>query len=125
MHLDERGDARQRRALEDVFTGRLGGTPRRQFPWAFKPSTLLAVVPSAIEIDHARGRGRFRVGAGTVDVRIRGPFASASTVTCVIPGHDRAGRELVADVLHARDEWFDFRLSGRCGFESTFAYSAD
>src|SRR3954470_13788433 len=35
LYVDERGDERQRRALADIFLGRLGGTPCRQFPWAF------------------------------------------------------------------------------------------
>ena len=52
LYVDERADEPRRAALEDVFTGRLGGTPQSQFPWAFKPSNLLAVVPCRIEIDH-------------------------------------------------------------------------
>ncbi len=52
LHVDERGDEPRRAALADVFSGRLGGTPLSQFPWAFKSSNLLAVVPSQIEIEH-------------------------------------------------------------------------
>src|SRR5689334_7286052 len=36
VFVDARGDERQRRALADVYTGRLGGTPSKQFPWVFK-----------------------------------------------------------------------------------------
>src|SRR5213078_2293713 len=32
MHVDERADGDQRAALADVYTGRLDGTPTRQFP---------------------------------------------------------------------------------------------
>ena len=71
LHLDERADADQRRALEDVYTGRLGGTALEQFPWAFKPSNLLEVVSSRIEIDHTPGRGWSGPGAPS-------PCASAS-----------------------------------------------
>jgi len=124
LHLDERADAGQRTALEAIFTGRLGGTPLRQFPWAFKPSTLLAVVPSRIELDHTPGRGWFRAG-GSVDVRIARPFATASAVTCVIPGHDRNGREVVAEAFEVHDEHFDFAYSGRCGYEASFDYGSD
>ena len=63
LYVDERADEPRRAVLEDIFTGRLGGTPLSQFPWAFKPSNLLAVVPSRIEIDHTRaaaGSGRER-----------------------------------------------------------------
>jgi hypothetical protein len=123
LHLDERGDERQRAVLEDVFTGRLGGTPLSQFPWAFKPSTLLAVVPCRIEIDHTPGKGWFRAGSH-VTVRITAPYDTQSPVTCVIPGHDRTGREVVAETIEVRNEHFDFTYSGRCGYETTFEYSS-
>jgi hypothetical protein len=41
LYVDERADERQREALEGIFLGRLGGTPELQFPWVWKPSTLL------------------------------------------------------------------------------------
>jgi hypothetical protein len=122
LHVDERGDDAQRAALTDVFTGRLGGTPASQFPWVFTASNLRAVIPSAIEIDHTPGRGRFRAG-GAVDVRVRGPYRTQSPVSCVIPGHDRRGREVVTDAFEAHDEYFDVSYSGRCGYEATFDYS--
>jgi hypothetical protein len=123
LHLDDRADHRQRAALESVFTGRLGGAAQTQFPWAFKPSTLLAVVPSRIELDHTPGRGWFRAGS-SVSVRVGRPFETQSTVTCVIPGHHRSGgREVVADEFVADDEHFQFSYSGRCGYECTFEYS--
>jgi hypothetical protein len=74
LYVDERGDERQREALEGIFLGRLGGTPETQFPWVWKPSTLLAVRPVAIEVDHTPGRGWFRAGS-QVTVRIQGPVA--------------------------------------------------
>jgi hypothetical protein len=123
LHVDQRADGAQRQALEDVYAGRLGGTPLSQFPWAFKPSNLLAVVPSAIEIDHTPGRGWFRAG-GSVTVRVAGPFETQSPVSCVIPGHDRSGREVVAEVLAVEDEYFHFAYTGRCGYEATFDYGS-
>jgi hypothetical protein len=123
LHIDERADERRRALLEDIFTGRLGGTPLSQFPWAFKPSNLLAVVPSRIEIDHTPGRGWFRAGA-SVNVRIARPYDTQSPVTCIIPGHDRTGREVVAEHLEMHDEHFDISYSGRCGYETTFDYSS-
>ena len=123
LHVDERADEPRRAALEAVFAGRLGGTPLNQFPWAFKPSNLLAVVPSRIEIDHTPGRGWFRAGS-SVSVRITGPYETQSPVTCIIPGHDRSGREVVAELLEVHDEHFHFSYSGRCGYEATFAYSS-
>ncbi len=123
LHVDQRADGAQRQALEDVYAGRLGGTPLSQFPWAFKPSNLLAVVPSAIEIDHTPGRGWFRAG-GAVTVRVAGPFETQRPVSCVIPGHDRSGREVVAEVLAVEDEYFQFTYTGRCGYEATFDYGS-
>src|SRR5215212_6553853 len=52
LYLDERGDERQRGALEEIFCGRLGGAPMKQFPWAWKPSEPLGVRTVAIQIDH-------------------------------------------------------------------------
>jgi hypothetical protein len=123
LHVDERADQARRAALEDVFAGRLGGTPLSQFPWAFKPSNLLAVVPSRIEIDHTPGRGWFRAGS-SVSVRIAAPYETQSPVTCIIPGHDRTGREVVAEALEVHNEYLDFSYSGRCGYEATFEYSS-
>ena len=123
LHVDERADEPSRAALEDVFVGRLGGTPLSQFPWAFKPSNLLAVVPSRIEIDHTPGRGWFRAGS-SVSVRIAAPYETQSPVTCIIPGHDRTGREVVAEALEVHNEYLDFSYSGRCGYEATFEYSS-
>ncbi len=123
LHIDERADEPRRVALEDVFAGRVGGTPLSQFPWAFKPSNLLAVVPSRIEIDHTPGRGWFRAGS-SVSVRIAAPYETQSPVTCIIPGHDRTGREVVAEALEVHNEHLDFSYSGRCGYEATFDYSS-
>ena len=123
LHVDERADEPRRAALEDVFVGRLGGTPLSQFPWAFKPSNLLAVVPSRIEIDHTPGRGWFRAGS-SVSVKIAAPYETQSPVTCIIPGHDRTGREVVAEALEVHNEYLDFSYSGRCGYEATFEYSS-
>jgi hypothetical protein len=122
LYLDERGDAPQREALEGIFLGRLGGTPEVQFPWVWKPSTLLAVRPVAIDIDHTPGRGWFRAGS-EVSVRVREPVADQEPVTCVIPGHHRSGREVVADLLRVEDAPLQFELSGKCGYEATFEYA--
>jgi len=124
LHVDERGDHAQRAALEAIFSGQLGGTPTRQFPWVFNPSNLLAVVTSRIEIDHTPGRGWFRAGSH-VDVRIDRPIDGEHTVTCRMPGHDRVGREVIAGLVEVDHERLRFSYSGRCGYESTFEYSSD
>jgi len=124
LYVDERGDESQRDALAEIFTGRRGGTPMKQFPWAFKSAELLGVRAAAIEIDHTPGRGWFRAG-GEARVTVRQPVADPETVTCLIPGHDRDGRELLTDVLEVSDDPLDFALSGVCGYEATFEYSSD
>jgi hypothetical protein len=124
LYVDERGDAGQRQALEDIWTGRRGGTALSQFPWVWKPSDLVAVRAVEIELDHTAGRGWFRA-TGHVTVHVREPVADQETVTCVIPGHHQSGREVVADTLSVQDGPLEFAFSGRCGYEAPFAYSSD
>jgi hypothetical protein len=123
LYVDERGDERQREALALILTGGLGGTPRRQFPWVWKESHPLGWRPAPIEIEHAPGRGWFKVSK-EVTLRVREPVADQEPVTCVIPGHHRSGREVYADLLHVDEGPLSFELRGKCGFESTFEYSS-
>jgi len=123
LYVDERGDARQREALALILTGELGGTPHEQFPWVWKESNPLGWRAAPIEIDHTPRRGRFRAGK-EVTVRVRGLVADQEPVTCVIPGHDREGAELYADELRVEDGPLSFEWSGRCAYESTFAYAS-
>jgi hypothetical protein len=58
-------------------------------------------------------------------VRIRESLADQEIVTCVIPGHDRSGREVVAESLSVDDGPLEFELSGKCGYEATFEYSSE
>jgi hypothetical protein len=122
--VDARGDPRQRQAMADIFTGRLGGTPGKQFPWAYKDAKLLGVEALDLEIDHTPGRGWFRAG-GKVEVRVREPVPDQETVTCVIPGHHRSGRELFSDTIKVDAGPLVFSVAERCAYESTFAYSSD
>jgi hypothetical protein len=46
-------------------------------------------------------------------------------VTCVIPGHHRSGREVLAELLSVEDGPLEFELSGKCGYEATFEYSSE
>ncbi|MDX6414955.1 MAG: hypothetical protein QOH23_2365, partial [Gaiellaceae bacterium] len=119
---DENASEQQRVALEAIFTGQLGGDAESHFPWAWKPSELVAVRSVEIDVEHSRRRQRLRV-RDHVSVRIRGPHRSDETVTCVIAGHDRAGEELVADELLVEDGPLAFSYRGVCGFGSTFDYA--
>jgi hypothetical protein len=124
LFVDARGDERQRQVVADIFTGRLGGTPARQFPWVFKAADLLGVEALEIEIDHTPGRGWFSAG-GKVRVRVREAVADEESVTCVIPGHHRQGRELISDSIDVDAGPLVFSVQGRCAYESTFDYSSD
>ena len=121
LYLDAGASPEQRAAVERIFTGRLGGDAERHFPWAWKESELVAVRPVEIEVDHTRRRQWLRI-RDRVSVRIRDRYAGAETVTCVIPGHERSGEELVADELLVEDGDLDFSYRGVCGYGSTFDY---
>jgi len=122
LYLDAGASGEQRAALEGIFSGRFGGDANGHFPWAWKPSDLAAVRPVEIEVDHARRRQWLRIRA-RVSVRIRDRYEGPETVTCVIPGHERAGEELVADELVVDDEKLAFSYRGVCGYSSTFDYA--
>jgi hypothetical protein len=124
LYVDAKGDQAQRDALGAILSGQAGGTPYRQFPWVFKDSTLLGVEPVEIEIDHTPGRGWFRAG-GHVEVRAREPVADQETVTCIIPGHHRDGRELYSDTIDVDAGPLAFAVRSRCAYEATFAYSSE
>ena len=59
LYIDERADEDQQGALGEIYTGRRGGTPLKQFPWAFKPADLVGIHAAAIDVDHTPGRGWF------------------------------------------------------------------
>ena len=122
LYLDAAASDPQRDALEQIFTGRLGGDALSHFPWAWKDSELVAVRPVEIDVDHTRRRQRLRI-RDHISVRIRDRYAGEETVTCVIPGHDRAGEELVADELVVEDRPLAFTYRGVCGYGTTFDYS--
>jgi hypothetical protein len=122
LYLDAGAGDDQREAVEAIFTGRLGGDAEKHFPWAWKESELVAVRPVEIAVDHTQRRQRLRI-RDLVSVRIRDRYDGPETVTCVIPGHERSGEELVADELTVDDGALEFSFSGVCGYGSTFDYS--
>jgi hypothetical protein len=119
VYLDARASDEQRAMLEQIFTGRLGGDAERHFPWAWKPSNLVAVRAVEIDVDHTRRRQWLRI-RDRVSVRIRDRYDGGEAVSCVIPGHERAGEELVADELVVDDPGLAFSYRGVCGYGSTF-----
>ena len=122
LYLDERATDEQRAALEAIYTGRLGGDATTHFPWAWKDSELVGVRSVAIEVDHTSRRQWLRVRQH-LSVRIRDRYAGDETVSCVIPGHDRGGEELITDELRVEDERLAFSYDGVCGYGTTFDYA--
>ena len=122
LYLDERATDEQRKALQGLFTGRLGGDAESHFPWVWKPSNLVAVRRADIAVEHVRRRQRLRI-RDHVDVQIRDRYQDQGTVTCVIPGHDRSGEELVTERIAVEDEGLAFRFEDVCGYASTFEYA--
>jgi hypothetical protein len=122
LYLDASSADDQREAIESIFSGRLGGDAETHFPWAWKASELLAVRPVEIDVEHTRRRQRLRIREHA-SVRIRDRYSGPETVTCVIPGHERTGEELVADELVVEDDPLSFSYRGVCGYGSTFDYS--
>lgn len=115
LHVDARGTPEQRSALVRLFLDGLGGPHTSRLPWIRKHRRLVAVAASEIEL----GDGEARVG-GRVRLRATRPVESDVPVACGIPGYERRGRELIADVL-AGD---GYELSGNCAFASDFDYSS-
>jgi hypothetical protein len=122
LYLSAAASADQRDGLESIYTGRFGGDALKHFPWAWKASNLVAVRPAEIELDHTPRRQLLRI-RDEVTVRIRDRYAGPETVTCVIPGHERSGEELVADELRVNAGALSYDFAGVCGYSSTFEYS--
>jgi hypothetical protein len=57
-----------------------------------------------------------------VSVRIRDAYSGSETVTCVIPGHEERGEELLADELWVDDGALRFEFRGNCGYSALFDY---
>lgn len=122
VYVDSGATATQRELLGAIVTGRRGGSPRKQYAGAI--SEVLFVEPAEIEIGHDAG-GQHILVHGHVEARARGRYETDLTVSCGVPGHDRAGYEVVMDVLEVKGGPLDFRFEGRCGFVATFDYRSD
>ena len=119
LYLDAHANNAQAKALADIFLGRVGGTPARNYAGAI--GEVLGVTQAELEVVHDKGHQEIRVG-DAVHVRALAPHASAETVSCGIPGHDRGGEELVHQFLRVAGSRLQFEFHGRCGFATTFDY---
>ena len=124
LYLDERAEPEPAaRPRGDLDRPRRAVSSSKHFPWAWKASDLVGVKPAQIEIDHTPRRQWFRV-RDAVSVRIRDRYPGDETVTCVIPGHERAGEEMIADELKVDDGPLAFEFNGVCGYACDFDYSS-
>jgi hypothetical protein len=123
VHVDERGSEEQREALAAILLGRLGGDDILRLPWVRKPSELLDVRTSRIEISRDSDGHELRVGRA-IELTASRSVETDERVSCVIPGHHIPGRELYADRLAVDDDPFAWELTGNCAFVSTFSYSS-
>jgi len=122
LYVDERGTAEQRDTLAAIFLGKAGGTTLANF--ADHIGEVWAVRPARIAIDHTPSRRRLSAN-GWVEVVQREPVPSEEAVTCAIPGHDRSGEEVIADLLAVRSDELSIEVRGRCGYAATYAYRSD
>jgi hypothetical protein len=123
VHVDERGSEAQRQALASILTGALGGEAVLRLPWVSKPSELIDVRASPIEITDGPAGHELRVGR-VIELTASRPFATDEVVACGIPGYDQPGTELLADTLVVDDGPFSWELSGNCAFASAFDYAS-
>jgi hypothetical protein len=124
VHVDARGDRRQQVALADILVGKLGGQLILALPWVRKPSELLQVRSSTIDIERSGRMHELRVGESAI-VRASREVATDKRVSCIVPGHHIAGTELYADRSTVTDQPFAWDLTGNCAYVSSFDYSSD
>ncbi len=122
VYVDSGASDEQRAARGRIVPGREGGSPRNQYARAI--SEVLFVEPAEVDIVHDAGRQQLQVN-GHVEVRASARFETEATVSCGVPGHDRAGYEVVSSVLDVKGGPFEFGFVGRCGFVASFDYSSD
>ncbi len=123
LHLDARASEEQQEALSAIFLGEQGGEVMR-LPWLRKPSELLETRSSAIELRPDGEGWELRVGSA-VEARAVTPVETDEVVSCVIPGHERPGTELIAGAFRVDDPPYAWELVGNCAFAASFEYRAD
>jgi hypothetical protein len=104
-------------ALGEILLGRLGGEHILKLPWVRKRAASVSVRAAQVEF----GPGEARVGEAIV-LRATTPYDTKSTVSCIVPGHEAPGTELINDVLLVDAPPFAFELHGTCAFTRAFDY---
>jgi hypothetical protein len=122
LYVDDAASPAQDQALRAIFLGKWGGTALRQF--AKNVVEVFEVKRATIALDHTPRRWYMRAN-DWVEVRATEIVPSELPVSCGIPGHDRTGDEVRAEVMRVDDAPFKFEVHGRCGYASTFDYRSD
>ena len=123
LHVDGRATGAQRSALEDLFLGRLPGPHVDLLPWIRKEREVVDVRASAIDLVPEGDGYRLRVG-DVVAVSAPAAFEGQGEVSCIVPGYERIGVELVADAFTVDDDPFSWALEGNCAFTAGFEYAS-
>jgi len=120
--IDDAANAAQHAALTDIFLGRAGGTPARNYTPAI--ANVAHVGTANVQLDHTRRHWRIRV-EGRVDVTADEIVDSDEPVACGIPGLDQPGQEVRTSTLRVDVDPLVWEWSDRCGFATKFSYHAD
>jgi hypothetical protein len=122
LYIDERANAIQKEILGDIFLGRAGGTPFKNYAGSI--SEVYSLRSARIELSHVKNKEYIRVG-NIVSVRTDRPVESDAGVSCSIPGHGQPGQEVLAEYFRVKDGPFDWDFMGRCGFATRFSYKSN
>ena len=120
--VDESATPAQRAVLTDIFLGRAGGTPARNYAGAI--AHVAAVESAHIELDHRPKHWAIRV-EGRVHVVAEQQVESPEPVACGIPGLDRPGQEVVSKTLQVDTGPLIWEWNDRCGFATSFDYRSE
>ena len=122
LFVDDNASEDQYDALSDIFLGRAGGTPSRNYAPAIH--AVANVARAHIRLDHTRRHWRIHVD-GSVSVAATAEVDSDEPVACGIPGLDHPGQEVRADQLKVAAGPLSWEWSDRCGFATNYAYHSD
>lgn len=103
--------------LADIFLGRRGGTPSRNYAPAIKH--VVGVDRAAVALDHTRRHWSVTV-EGHLEVAATVEVATEETVACGIPDLDHPGQEVATSVLRVDAPPLRWERSERCGFATDF-----
>ena len=122
LYIDDRALDDQYVALAHIFLGRAGGTPFANYSQAI--GNVHHVRRASITLSHEPQRWRIRAAHYVNVSAVKQVNDASTTVACGIPGNDRPGQEVVADVLTVDDDPLAWDLRERCGFATSFSYSS-